>query len=70
MMDLKNVPKQKSFYMNAQLYTYTLSVNQFFIIAIFARQNDTKDGIILPDPDEPSLNILIRLIQSVNRDNI
>ncbi len=56
--------------MNAQLYTYTLSVNQFFIIAIFARQNDTKDGIILPDPDEPSLNVLIRLIQSVNRDNI
>jgi hypothetical protein len=48
MRELKNIQKQESFYTIAQLYIYALTVNQFFISAILARQNYIKVDIILP----------------------
>jgi len=56
MRELKNIQKQESFYAMAQLYAYALTVNQFFISAILARQNYRKADIILPGVDKSSLN--------------
>jgi hypothetical protein len=69
MIDLKNVQKQKSFYTNVQLYTYAFPLGQSFISATFARQNDIKACIILLRIDEPSLNVSIHRIKSVNTAN-
>lgn len=41
-----------------------------FPSAIFARQNDIKNGIILPGVEEPSLNISIHLIKLADSANV
>jgi hypothetical protein len=70
MRELKNIQKQESFYTIAQLYIYALTVNQFFISAILARQNYIKVDIILPGVDRYSQNASIHRIKSVNTANI
>jgi len=70
MRELKSIQKQESFYTIAQLYTYALTVNQFFISAILARQNYIKADIILPGVDKSSQNASIHRIKSVNTANI
>ena len=70
MIELKNIQKQESFYTIAQLYTYALTVNQFFISTILARQNYIKVDIILPGVDRYSQNASIHRIKSVNTANI
>ena len=58
------------FYIHVQLYAYAFLVSQFFLSAIFARQDDIKADIMLPGVDEPSLNVSINLMKSADSANI